>query len=85
MADVLKTVHSTPVRGEEATAKVVDFLRRMANDIESGEEPEAQKAILIFYKDVGEQFAIRSRFCNCTSIERAGMMALAKHDTLSDG
>lgn len=86
MADkVTRLVSSTPVRGTEAQAKVVAFLRSQADAIEKGEEPGTQKAIVILYKDVGEQFAVRSRFCNVTSIERTGMLYMAAHDALTAG
>lgn len=79
---VLKLVQNTPVRGEDATAAVVAFLRRCADDIENGDEA-AHKAIILLYEDCGDQFRTVSRFCNATSIERAGIIAMASHDTLS--
>lgn len=85
MADVFKLVQNAPVRGEDAKAKVIAALRTCADAIESGEEKPAHKVIVVLYEDVGEQFAVRSRFCNVTAIERAGMLAMAVHDTLTEG
>lgn len=82
MADVIKLVQNSTVRGEDATATVIAFLRKYADMIESGDEGPAHKAVLVLYEDREDAFCVRSRFCNATTMERAALFAMAAHDSL---
>jgi hypothetical protein len=86
MGDVLKLKGSdAPAQNTEAVAKVVAFLREQADAIESGDARPAHKAVLTIYEDTdGVKFRTQTAFCNASSIERAGLMAVALHDTIND-
>lgn len=85
MGEVVKLGMDVEVRGSEAAAKVVAWLREQADAIESGESWPAHKAVLTVLGDCNGQFRTRVIFCNAATIERAGILALALHDTLSGG
>lgn len=68
------------ISGPDATVSVVTWLRNQADALEKGEARPAQKAILVTYESLGEQYLVSSAFCNATSIERAGMLTMALHD-----
>lgn len=85
MGQVIKLGQDVEVRGTEATAKIVAWLREQADAIENGKEWPVQKAVLTVLQDCGGQFRTRVIFCNAKTIERAGILSLALHDTLSNG
>lgn len=85
MGEVIKLGQDIEVRGSEATAKIVAWLREQADALESGKDWPAQKAVLTVLQDCDGQFRTRVVFCNAKTIERAGILSLALHDTLSGG
>ncbi len=83
MSNVIKLGKDEPVRGAEAVAHIVKWLREQADRLENGEARPAYKAVLLLYEDRGEQFRVSTAYCNATTIERAGMLSLSLHDTAS--
>ena len=49
--------------------------------LESGEARPVDKAVLLVYENIGEQFRVSTAYCNATTIERVGMLSLSLHDT----
>lgn len=80
MSNVVKFAQNSNVRGPEATAAVVAFLRKQADEIESGESASVHKAVLVVYEDLGNQFRTLTAFCNITTLERVGLLSLALQD-----
>jgi hypothetical protein len=81
MGEVVSIKGETDVRGAEATAAVVAWLREYADRLESGESRPVEKAVLLTYENIGDQFRVSTAYCNATTIERAGMLSLSLHDT----
>jgi hypothetical protein len=79
MADVVRLVP----KNDETKISVVDFLRKCADAIESGEEDPAHKAILVLYEERGDMFCTRGRYHNVSTLERNGLLAMASHDALN--
>lgn len=77
MGKVVSLNKDAELRGSEATTSVVTWLRNQADALEKGEVRPAQKAILVTYESLGEQYLVSSAYCNATSIERAGMLSMA--------
>lgn len=82
MGDVTKLRGESPLYGMEATTRVVAWLREQADFLERGEARPAHKAVLTMYEDTGGKIRTVTVFCNTSSIERAGIMSMALHDTL---
>lgn len=81
MGEVVSIKGEADIQGAEATAAVVAWLRGYADRLENGEARPADKAILLMYENIGEQFRVSTAYCNATTIERAGMLSLSLHDT----
>lgn len=81
MSNVVNLAKDEPVRGKDAVAEIVAFLRKHADAIESGNARPVHKLILVAFEDRNEQFRVSTAYCNATAIERAGMLSMSLHDT----
>lgn len=82
MGEVVALVEGEPLRGSEATAKVVAWLRCLADQLEQGASRPVEKAVLITHEGLGDKFLVSTAYCNATAIERAGMLSMSLHDTV---
>ena len=64
----------------EATAKIIAWLRELADELESGEARPAHKAVFTVFEDCGDSIRVHSAFCNARFIERVGIMYAALND-----
>ncbi len=80
MGEVLKIKGVAEIKGSDATAQIVAWLREQADAIEKGKVRPVHKAVLTVYEDRNEQFRINSAFCNVSGLERIGLMHAALTD-----
>lgn len=82
--NVIKLKGELSVHGDEATAKIVAWLRNEADSIERGDVLPVHKAVLVVHTEADGKVNTKVSYSNANILERTGMLTLALHDVAND-